>query len=208
MANHNRAQVFIRVHADELEGGGGFAYYQEIGRAQDSYTTTKYSSDLTVGTTMYNHENYFVKDVLTRASEDMYNEEGEVEQEIIYTPRNNKKLRGVDEGGSMILRPYDDYTRKRAMMYEVVSVHDNWGAKEVKKLADLKAKLNEAIERDDAAAEKKLLRAVNTLEKKLNKKAGHRFDYVLKNPVSLHNAGEMNNIKAEENKNKRGRKVC
>ena len=136
MADHNRAKVYIRVHAEQLDLGGGFAYYQEVGRAQDSFTTTKYSSDLTVGSTMYDNRKYFVKDVLTRAKEDLYNEEGEIAQEVIYTPRNDKKLRGVEEGGNMILRPYDDYTRKRALMYEVVAVVDNWGSQNAKNLKD------------------------------------------------------------------------
>ena len=207
MANHKRAQVYIRVHTDEIEGGG-FAYYQEIGRAQDSSVLSKYSSDITVGAIEYNHEKYFVKDILTRAREDLYNEKGEVDQELIYTPRNNKKLKGVKDGGNMILRPYDDYTRKRALMYEVVAIVDNWGGKDVSKLKDLQTELNTAIEADNKAAETKLLKSINRLEKKMQQKSLHRFDYVLKNPVSLHNAEEALKFKAQENLNKRAQKKC
>ena len=157
---------------------------------------------------MYDNRKYFVKDVLTRAKEDLYNEEGEIAQEVIYTPRNDKKLRGVEEGGNMILRPYDDYTRKRALMYEVVAVVDNWGSQNAKNLKDLKSELNAAIEGGDTAAEKRLTKAVDKLQSKLQKKATHRFDYVLNNPVSLYNAEEMNNIRAEESKDLRARKVC
>ena len=85
---------------------------------------------------------------------------------------------------------------------------DIWGSQNAKNLKDLKSELNAAIEGGDTAAEKRLTKAVDKLQSKLQKKATHRFDYVLNNPVSLYNAEEMNNIRAEESKDLRARKVC
>jgi hypothetical protein len=204
MSDHNKGSVYIRVFTDDLEEGG-FAYYQNVGRGHEKFSTTKYTSDKTVGTIMYDKDIYFRKDVLTRAKEDMYDEEGMAKKEIIYSPRNNKKLKGVEEGGNMILRPYDDHTRRRAMIYDVVSEHDNWGKEATKQISEYEKKLNEA--KTDKTRDKynNLLEA---LEEKLSKKAKYRFDYVLNNPISLHNISKHENIQASTNVNKRGKKIC
>jgi hypothetical protein len=204
MSDHNKGSVYIRIFTDDLEEGG-FAYYQNVGRGHEKFSTTKYTSDKTVGTIMYDKDIYFRKDVLTRAKEDMYDEEGMAKKEIIYSPRNNKKLKGVEEGGNMILRPYDDHTRRRAMIYDVVSEHDNWGKEATKQISEYEKKLNEA--KTDKTRDKynNLLEA---LEEKLSKKAKYRFDYVLNNPISLHNISKHENIQASTNVNKRGKKIC
>ena len=199
MANYKRKSVYIRVHMDTVEEGG-FAYYQEVGRGQEAFSTTKYTSDQTVGTREYDTQVYFNKSILTRAREDMYNEDGEIAQEIIYSPRTNQKLKGVEDGGNMILRPYDDHTRRRAAMYEVFAIVDKWGKQTVREMNNLEKKINEA--KTDKTREK-YSKLLDKLNEKLSKKGKYRFDYVLRKPVSLHSVEEAQNIQAEQNANDR-----
>ena len=81
MSNQKNGAVYIRVYMDELEEGG-HAYYQKVGDGQEAFSTSKYTSDKTVGDLPYDHSVYFRKDVLTRAIENLFTEEGEIKQEI------------------------------------------------------------------------------------------------------------------------------
>lgn len=182
MSNQKNGAVYIRVYMDELEEGG-HAYYQKVGDGQEAFSTSKYTSDKTVGDLKYEHNVYFRKEVLTRAIENLFTEEGEIKPEIIYTPRNNKKIRGVKDGGNMILRTYDDHTRKRAVMYKVLGIVDNWGADTVKKIAQLEEKINSA--KTDKTREK-YDKQLDALLDKTTKKSKNRYDYVLGQPASLH----------------------
>ena len=111
-----------------------------------------------------------------------------------------QKIKGVEDGGNMILRPYDDHTRRRAAMYEVFAVVDNWGKQAIKEVNNLEKKINEA--KTDKTRDKynKLL---DKLNEKLSKKGKYRFDYVLRKPVSLHSVVEAQDIQAEQKANKR-----
>ena len=182
MSNQKNGAVYIRVYMDELEEGG-HAYYQKVGDGQEAFSTSKYTSDKTVGDLPYDHSVYFRKDVLTRAIENLFTEEGEIKQEIIYTPRNNKKIRGVQDGGNMILRTYDDHTRKRAVMYNVLGIVDNWGKDTVKKIAQLEEKINSS--KTDKTIEK-YNKQLDDLLDKTTKKSKNRYDYILGQPASLH----------------------
>ena len=182
MSNQKNGAVYIRVYMDELEEGG-HAYYQKVGDGQEAFSTSKYTSDKTVGDLKYEHNIYFRKDVLTRAIENLFTEEGGIKTEIIYTPRNNKKIRGVKDGGNMILRTYDDHTRKRAVMYKVLGIVDNWGTSTVKKIAQLEEKINSA--KTDKTREK-YDKQLDALLDKTTKKSKNRYDYVLGQPASLH----------------------
>ena len=108
----------------------------------------------------------------------------------------------------MILRPYDDYTRKRALMYQVVAIVDNWGTKDAQRLKELRKKVNAAIEADDTSTVKRLNKVIDKLQEKLQKKSKYRFDYVLNKPVSLHNAEAMQKVRAKGRVDGRARKVC
>ena len=141
---------------------------------------------------MYKRQEHFLPDVVAKPTSEVLTNELEYKTNVL-----SKFAR--KEGDRIILRSYDDVSRRNAKMYEIESVVDFWNAEQAV-LRDLRAQFK-ALPLENVEAKRKNLKEQEKLNKKKLEKSPVRYIVNLKNGVPLAMTEEVEDSQAEANMN-------
>jgi len=170
----DKNRVYIKIAETKPEDKDGYAYYQYL-------TTYKpgaefYYGDPTLGETLYKRSDFFLPDVVSKPTTK------ELGIELTYQTNMVSKF-ARKPGDRIILRNYDDISRRDAKMYTIKNITDHWKAEQAQ-IRNLKEKFK-ALPLESIKAKRENLAKQDILNKAKLEKSTVRYTIDLENGLSL-----------------------
>ena len=188
LQHSDKNRVYIKVAETKPEGHEGFAYYQYLSTYKPG--TEFYNGDASLGEQLYKKEDHFFPGVISKPTSKVLLDSLVFETNVLSKFAN--KI-----GDKLILRNYNDVSRRDAKMYDIEGVQDHWQT-EQKEIHKLKEEFKK-IPIENTKAKRNNLQSQEKLNKRKLEKSPVRYTIDLGNGVSLRIVEEIENTQAKIN---------